>query len=166
MSPFFRAVCGCAQGRKLLIGDPAHKKLLDNKKKQLLKEEFARDLVWFPVVVTIRGALDTYDEPKTSFVRVTYLAPSCPRAFVPSGGPAGRRPSCPGALVPSCPRALVPFCPSSLLLYALVPYIKSALNPQNGSFVEIIFSDLIASQVAMRSEEMGDRTTNRTKQGG
>ena len=75
MSPFFRAVCGCAQGVKCFIGDSAHKKLLDQKKKNKLREELAKDLFWFSVVVTIRGALVTYDEPKTSFVRVTYLDP-------------------------------------------------------------------------------------------
>ena len=58
----------------MLIGDAAHKKLLE-KKRQDLKEEFAKDLVWFPEVVTIHGALVTYDAPKKSFGRVTYLDP-------------------------------------------------------------------------------------------
>ena len=73
MSPFFRGVCGYAQGLKLFIGDAAHKKLLETKQKQQLREEFAKDLVWFPVVATIYGALVTYDAPDEPFVRVAYL---------------------------------------------------------------------------------------------
>ena len=43
------------------------------KNKTKLKEQFAIELVWFPVVVTVRGDLTTYDEPGDSFSRVTYL---------------------------------------------------------------------------------------------
>jgi hypothetical protein len=43
------------------------------KDKTKLKEGFAIELVWFPVVVTVRGDLATYDEPGDSIVRVTYL---------------------------------------------------------------------------------------------
>jgi hypothetical protein len=75
VSLFFRAVCGCAQRNILFIGDPAQRKLLDAKKKQHAKEEFAKDLVWFPVVVAIHGALVTYDEPDASFLRVGFLDP-------------------------------------------------------------------------------------------
>ena len=50
------------------------KTLLENKmKRSQLKEEFAKDLVWFPVVVTARGDLATYDQPDDSIVRVTYI---------------------------------------------------------------------------------------------
>ena len=40
-----------------------------------LKKQFALELVWFPVVVTVRGALTTHDEPAEKLVRVTYLDP-------------------------------------------------------------------------------------------
>ena len=49
------------------------KKLLANRNQQKLKEEFAKDLVWFPVVVAVRGDLTTYDQPIDSIVRVTYI---------------------------------------------------------------------------------------------
>ena len=71
MSLFFRAVCRCAQGKRWPIGEEGHKKILANKNKQKLKEEFAKDLVWFPVVVTVRGDLTSYDQPGDSIVRVT-----------------------------------------------------------------------------------------------
>ena len=73
MSPCFRAVCRCAQGKRSFIGEDSHKKILKGKKTQKPKEEFANDLVWFPVVVTVRGDLTTYDKPGDSFVRVTYV---------------------------------------------------------------------------------------------
>ena len=73
MSPCFRAVCRCAQGERWPIGEEGHIKITKAKNKQKLKEEFANDLVWFPVVVTVRGDLTTYDQPGGSFVRVTYL---------------------------------------------------------------------------------------------
>ena len=73
MSPCFRAVCRCAQGERWLIGEEGHIKLIKAKNKRKLKEEFANDLVWFPVVVTVRGDLTTYDQPGDCFVRVTYL---------------------------------------------------------------------------------------------
>ena len=73
MSPCFRAVCRCAQGKRYLVGEEGHVKLIKEKKKQKLKEEFASELVWLPVVVTVRGDLTTYDQPGDSFVRVTYL---------------------------------------------------------------------------------------------
>ena len=71
MSPFSRAVCRCVQGKGWFIGEEGHKKLLANRNKQKLKEEFAKDLVWFPVVVTVRGDLTSYDQPGDSIVRVT-----------------------------------------------------------------------------------------------
>ena len=40
-----------------------------------LKAEFAKELVWFPVVVAIYGALATFDEPGESFVRVSFQDP-------------------------------------------------------------------------------------------
>ena len=120
MSPFFRAVCGCAQGRKLLIGDPAHKKLLDNKKKQLLKEEFTKDLVWFPVVVT-----NTWRPRHVRRTQNVVRARDLPRALVPSRLCALRRAGGPPALVPRCPRALVPSCPRALL-----SFFPSALRPR------------------------------------
>ena len=74
-SPCFRAVCRCAQGTKSLVGDDGYNRLSKEKSKTKLKEQFAIELVWFPVVVTVRGDLTTYDEPADSFVRVTYLDP-------------------------------------------------------------------------------------------
>jgi hypothetical protein len=76
-SPCFRAVCRCAQGTKSLVGDEGYNRLFkkDMKKLTKLKEQFALELVWFPVVVTVRGDLTTYDEPAKKFVRVTYLDP-------------------------------------------------------------------------------------------
>ena len=77
MSPCFRAVCCCAQGKRHLVGEEGHvkliKELIKKKKLQKLKEEFAGELVWLPVVVTVRGDLTTYDQPGDSFSRVTYL---------------------------------------------------------------------------------------------
>ena len=72
-SPCFRAVCRCAQGDKCLVGDDGYNRLRKEKSKTKLKEQFAIELVWFPVVVTVRGDLTTYDEPGDSFSRVTYL---------------------------------------------------------------------------------------------
>ena len=74
-SPCFRAVCRCAQGDKCAVGDDAYNRLQkkDGKNKTKLKEHFATELVWFPVVVTVRGDLTTYDQPGDSFSRVTYL---------------------------------------------------------------------------------------------
>ena len=77
-SPCFRrAMCRYAQGTKSLVGDEGYNKLFkkDMKKLAKLKEQFALELVWFPVVVTVRGDLTTYDEPAKKFVRVTYLDP-------------------------------------------------------------------------------------------
>ena len=71
--PCFRAVCRCAQGKRHLVGEEAHVKLIKDKKKSKLKDEFASELVWLPVVVTVRGDLTTYDQPGDSFLRVTYL---------------------------------------------------------------------------------------------
>ena len=73
MSSCFRAVCRCAQGKRHLVGEESHVKLMKEKNKQKPKEEFASELVWLPVVVTARGDLTTYDQPGDSFVRVTYL---------------------------------------------------------------------------------------------
>ena len=74
-SPCFRAVCRCAQGEECKVGDDGYNRLRKEKNKTKLKEQFAIELVWFPVVVTVRGDLTTYDEPADSFVRVTYLDP-------------------------------------------------------------------------------------------
>ena len=73
MSPCFRAVCRCAQGDKCLVGDDAYNKLSKVKSKPALKDQFSIELVWFPVVVTVRGDLTTYDQPGDSFIRVAYL---------------------------------------------------------------------------------------------
>ena len=73
ISPCFRTLFRCAQGQKHLVGEKAQEKLLKNKEKAKLKDEFAKELVWLPVVVTVRGQLTTYDEPEESHVRVTYL---------------------------------------------------------------------------------------------
>jgi len=73
-SPCFRAVCRCAQGEECKVGDDGYNRLRKFfKNKAKLKEQFASELVWFPVVVTVRGDLTTHDEPGDSFSRVTYL---------------------------------------------------------------------------------------------
>ena len=72
-SPCFRAVCRCAQGEKCFVGDDVYNRLRKEKSKTKLKEPFATELVWFPVVVSVRGDLTTYDEPGDSYTRVTYL---------------------------------------------------------------------------------------------
>jgi hypothetical protein len=77
-SPCFRrAGCRCAQGIKSLVGNEGYNRLFkhDMKKLAKLKTHFALELVWFPVVVTVRGALTTHDEPAEKLVRVTYLDP-------------------------------------------------------------------------------------------
>ena len=73
MSPCFRAVCRGAQGKRWFVGEEGRVKLIKEKKKQKLKEEFANELVWLPVVGAVRGDLTTYDQPGDSAVRVTYL---------------------------------------------------------------------------------------------
>ena len=72
-SPCFRAVCRCAQGEECKVGDDGYNRLRNTKNKTKLREQFASELVWFPVVVTVRGDLTTHDEPGDSFSRVTYL---------------------------------------------------------------------------------------------
>ena len=61
MSSFLRAVCRCVQGKQVLVGETSNQKKFSLKNKQELMKDFSKGLVWFPVVVTVRGDLATYD---------------------------------------------------------------------------------------------------------